>query len=207
MKKVDTLEGTRYYQNDYGMFLDIERHEKKTDLRLGTTASVMEPAMTGAPVAARDICCQFAGGKGVSDEECLKAFGAVYWNYVSTYIFYNVSDELGINPHESFGYKRLAKRNPCKMKITRYKHRHEKKTFCMDVEVCRDPKFSDVWTYIYIMENPGYHKVLCDRYAYEVPEDKYKEILEENLEKYIEVLCSECNYQEYCIPFHEKPDA
>ncbi len=97
MKKVDIIKAKRYFQDVYGLFIDIERHKGKIDIRLGTTACVIEPVLSRTPVAGRDMCCQFYGGSNMSDKECIEEFEAVYWNYASAYIFFNVSDSLGFS--------------------------------------------------------------------------------------------------------------
>lgn len=97
MKKVDIIKAKRYFQDVYGLFIDIERHKGKIDICLGTTACVIEPVLSRTSVAGRDMCCQFYGGSDMSDKKCIEEFEAVYWNYASAYIFFNVSDSLGFS--------------------------------------------------------------------------------------------------------------
>lgn len=49
-------------------------------------------------------------------------------------------------------------------------------------------------------------KVLCDIYGYEVPKEKYKKILKDNMIFYKLIYRQDEVYQEYCIRHHEKSD-
>lgn len=213
MKKVEKFNARRYYQRSYGLFVDVERHEYtgETVIRMGSLVHIGK----NMPVADRAVCCTFNTGreKDLSDEECLKSFAEVYWKFASDYIFYNISDKMGVNPFD-IPYENDGDSNDSlvmdefdELEIRRYKHKYGNQKYYLDVEIRRNPNNpDDVETNIYLLELPGRIKVLCDIYCYEVPKEKYKKILKDNMHNYKLIYRQNEVYQEYHICRHEKPD-
>ena len=205
MKKIDVFKGRRYYQNGFGLFIDIERCGGETNILMGTTMNQVYPVAYDMPVARRAVCCTFYDEQHSIDKECMEAFEKVYGRFESAYIFYCITDEFD-QPYEKCYDKSLNMDDFCELEVTRYKHKSGKEKFYIDVEVCRNPEEpDDVQTNMYIMKASEYGRILCDRYAYEVPKQKYKDILKKNFDKYIWIYREEMVDQEYYIPYHEKP--
>ena len=207
MKKLEKLKAKRYYQRDFGLFVDIERCGGKTNIYLGTTMNRECSVASDMPIAGRALCCTLYEGNEQSfpDKDCMEAFEKICGRFKSAYIFWYITDEL-CQPYDDCFDNSLDMDDFCELEITRYKHKAGKEKFYLDVEICRNPEEpDDVRTNIYIMDPPGYSKILCDRYAYEVPKQEHKDILKKNLMGYIWTYRQEMVDQEYYIPFHEKP--
>lgn len=190
------------------MYVDIERYGGETILSMGSIAprAVKLHIVKDMPAAVKVVCCKFANSdeKDITDKECMEAFEKVYWKFESAYIFYFMSDDLGIYPFED-GDDSLDMNDFCELEIARYKHKVENQRYYLDVEIHREiDNPEDVCTNIYIMNPPGNRKTLCDRYAYEVPEENRKEILKNNIAQYILTYNQEMNDEIYSIPYHEK---
>lgn len=197
MKKIDKFKGKRYYQSGMGIFIDIERYRGDTVLSMGSwTTRVINLRDTNIPVVEKMKCCEFAATE-LTDEECMEAFEKVYWKFESKYIFCYICDDFGIQPFDN-GYESIEMNDFYELEITRYKHKHRNKLYYLDVVVRKDPNDPEiVYTYVYIKPPQRTTRYLCDNYAYEVPEGKYEEMLNNNFDKYIATLAEVEDYGDY----------
>lgn len=210
MKKTGEIKGRRYYQGDMGIFVDIARYKGETVLSIGSDVprAVRLHILENMPAAARVVCCKFAADESVlTDKECMEVFEKIYWKFASAYIFFFISDDFGIQPFQD-GEVSLDMSDFSELEIRRYEHKVEDKKYYLDVELDRDPNNpEDVITNMYIMDQPGDRKTLCDRYAYEIPEENYKEVLKNNMDQYILTFNQEEKGDIYSIPYHKKFEA
>ncbi|MCM1222746.1 MAG: hypothetical protein NC548_50640 [Lachnospiraceae bacterium] len=232
MKKIEKFKIKRYYQRSYGLFVDVERHEYKheTVIRMGSLAHIRETLPMIERIACsrsifsignmwenmsvdeKTVCCTFNAG-ALSDEECLNSFAKVYWRFASSYIFFRISDKMGVYPFE-IPYENdggssdsLIMDKFSELEVRRYKHKYGNEKYYLDVEILRNPENpDDVETKMYIMGRPGDTKVLCDIYYYEFPKEKLKKILKDSMYSYRLIYRQAEVYHEYNLSSYAKPD-
>lgn len=98
-------------------------------------------------------------------------------------------------------YRRIDTDDVSELKVIKYRN----KKFQVEFMTVLNPRKEDnTITYVYILDKKSYYKVLCDFFDYELPEDKYEEILEDNIKEYIADFYCEVAGKPYKVDGHHK---
>lgn len=183
MEILEEFRGRRYYQDNLGESIDIEKHKGKTLLITGKDVprAARSCNMGDISRSVRAVCCEIEGDENaLEDEECMEIFSDIYKKM-------KLGDGISFlsSEPESWPFKSekllLDMDDFSELEITRYVHKAGERIYYLDVEVDRDPNNpEDVITKMYRVKSPrgaGCRKFLYEWHSCQVPKEKYKKML------------------------------
>ncbi|MCM1219778.1 MAG: hypothetical protein NC548_35295 [Lachnospiraceae bacterium] len=178
-KRTKELKIFRYYQKDYGAFVDVERHRSKCKLYIGSLSNTIDRGTTPPIVTMGEITSDLLCHLENQNEIALGAFESIYNEFLNEYAFEYLVCEYA--PVENWS-GRIDLGDASEFKAVRYRY----KKFQVEFMTVLNPKKEDkTITYVYILDKKSDYKVLCDFFDFELLEGEYEELLESEIKKYI----------------------
>lgn len=202
-EKVKEFKTKRFYQKteSCGIFLDIEAHRNKIKAYMGSIFKISNTGAIPPTVQMGEIKSDLLCLLDNKEDIVLKTFENIYQEYANEYASLYIFGDYA--PLEDWAGK-IETDDISEVKVVRYRY---KKFFVDIMTVTNLSEEDNTITYVYILDKKKDFKVLCEFFDYELPEEKYEELLERSIEVYIADFYCEIAGRPYHVEDHHYNNA